>query len=98
MAADPTFERYRKPKRSNAFLKTMEAIVPWSALCEVIKPHDSKASNGRPPIGLEHVFGVLKRLRGFCKVRCRGLAKNATRAFTVLALANMFLARKTLTA
>ena len=47
---------------------------------------------------LEHVFGLVKRLWGFGKVRYRGLAKNATRAFTALALANIFLARKTLTA
>ena len=33
------------------------------------------------------MFGVVKRLRGFGKVRYCGLAKNATRAFTALALA-----------
>ena len=33
----------------------MEAIVPWSALCEVIKPHYPKVANGRPPIGLERM-------------------------------------------
>ena len=32
----------------------------------------------------------------FGKVRYRGLQKNATRAFTALALANIFLARRTL--
>ena len=47
---------------------------------------------------VEHVFGVVKRLWGFAKVRYRGLRKNATRAFTALALANIFLARKTLMA
>jgi transposase, IS5 family len=47
---------------------------------------------------VEHVFGVIKRLWGFDKVRYRGLAKNATRAFVVTALANIFLARKRLTA
>jgi transposase, IS5 family len=41
---------------------------------------------------VEHVFCVVKRLWGFSKVRYRGLAKNATRAFTVLALANIYLA------
>lgn len=39
MAADQTFENYRKPTRRDEFLKTMEAIVPWAALCEVIEPH-----------------------------------------------------------
>src|SRR5580765_8130492 len=47
---------------------------------------------------VEHVFGVVKRLWGFSKVRYRGLAKNATRAFTALALANLFMCRKRLRA
>ncbi|MBS1210858.1 MAG: family transposase [Proteobacteria bacterium] len=34
----------------------------------------------------EHVFAVAKRLWGFTKGRYRGLQKNATRAFTALAL------------
>lgn len=42
---------------------------------------------------VEHVFGVVKRLWGFNKVRYRSLAKNATRAFTALALANLYLGR-----
>jgi len=116
MAADQSFENYRKPTRRDEFLKTKEAIVPWSALCEVFEPHYPKAGNGRPPIGLErmlrihfiqHWFNLADlscdeglydsaSLRRFNKVRYRGLAKNATRAFTALALANIFLARKTL--
>ena len=42
---------------------------------------------------VEHVFGVVKRLWGFNKVRYRGLAKNATRSFVALGLANIYLAR-----
>jgi transposase, IS5 family len=42
---------------------------------------------------VEHVFGVVKRLWGFNKARYRGLAKNATRAFVALGLANIYLAR-----
>jgi IS5 family transposase len=45
---------------------------------------------------VEHVFGVVKRLWGFDRARYRGLAKNATRAFVTLAMANIYLARKTL--
>ena len=45
---------------------------------------------------VEHVFGVVKRLWGFAKVRYRGLAKNAGRAFTALALANIYLSRNRL--
>lgn len=45
---------------------------------------------------VEHVFAVVKRLWGFTKVRYRGLAKNASRSFTALALANIYLARREL--
>ena len=38
---------------------------------------------------VEHVFLVIKRLWGFAKVRYRGLAKNANRAFAMLAMANL---------
>ena len=31
------FERIRKPTRRDTFLATLERIVPWSALCEVIE-------------------------------------------------------------
>jgi IS5 family transposase len=47
---------------------------------------------------VEHVFGVVKRLWGFSKVRYRGLEKNATRAFAALALSNIFMCRKRLMA
>lgn len=49
------FEYYRKPIKRDAFLATMEEIVPWQALCEVIEPHYPKVGNGRPPIGLERM-------------------------------------------
>jgi len=42
---------------------------------------------------VEHMFAVVKRQWGFTKVRYRGLAKNATRAFVALGLANIYLAR-----
>lgn len=47
---------------------------------------------------VEYVFAVVKRRWGFTKVRYRGLARNACRAFTALALANIYLARHRLLA
>src|SRR5260370_36519889 len=41
----------------------------------------------------EHPFHVVKRLWGFATVRYRGLAKNTARAFTLFALANLYLVR-----
>ncbi len=42
---------------------------------------------------VEHVFGVIKRVFGFAKVRYRGLEKNAHRLFVTCALANLFMVR-----
>ena len=60
MAADQGggFEHYRRATRRDEFLETMNAIVPWAALCEVIEPHYPKAGNGRPPIGLERMLRI----------------------------------------
>lgn len=41
----------------------------------------------------EHPFHVIKHLWGFVKVRYRGLAKNAARAFTMCGLANLYRVR-----
>jgi IS5 family transposase len=43
---------------------------------------------------VEHAFLVLKRLWGFAKVRYRGVAKNANRTFTALAMVNLFMAAR----
>jgi IS5 family transposase len=45
---------------------------------------------------VEHVFHVVKRIFGFCKVRYRGLAKNAHRLVVNFALANLYLHRRRL--
>ena len=73
MAADEGegFERYRRPTKRDAFLATMEQIVPWAELCSVIEPHYPKAGNGRPPIGLERM------LRMYCVQHWFNLADEA---------------------
>lgn len=45
---------------------------------------------------VEHMFGLIKCVFGFDKLRYRGLAKNANRLFTVCALANLFIIRRKL--
>ena len=44
----------------------------------------------------EHAFRVVKHLWGFTKTRYRGIAKNAARAYTMFALANLYLLRRQL--
>ena len=66
-----------------------------------VKSRQGQAKNrnkSRIRARVEHVFCVVKRLWGFAKVRYRGLVKNATRAFTALALANIYLGRQRLMA
>ena len=45
---------------------------------------------------VEHVFHVMKCPFGYRKVRYRGLDKNAAQVFSLLALANLYLARRTI--
>lgn len=55
-------------------------------------------SKSRVRARVEHVFGVIKRVFGFQKVRYRGLNKNAHRLFVTCALANLFVVRAHLSA
>ena len=58
MAADEGagFEQYRRQTKRDVFLQTMNEIVPWTQLCEVVEPHYPKGEGGRPPIGLERML------------------------------------------
>src|ERR1700682_8546 len=57
MAADqgPGFQQYRRPTKRDLFLETMDQVVPWTRLCEVVEPHYPKGVGGRPPVGLERM-------------------------------------------
>lgn len=45
---------------------------------------------------VEHIFGLIKHLWGYRKVRYKGLAKNASHVFALISLANFYLVRKEL--
>lgn len=45
---------------------------------------------------VEHVFGIIKNLWGYRKVRYKGLYKNASQVFTLMGLANLYMVRKKL--
>ena len=51
---------------------------------------------GKVRAKVEHVFRVLKCQFGYRKVRYRGLVKNSAQVFSLLALANLYLARSRL--
>jgi IS5 family transposase len=56
-------------------------------LTDADKESNRRKSSVRSKV--EHPFLTLKRLWGFAKVRYRGLAKNANRAFAMLAMVNL---------
>ena len=74
---------------------TNQRVRRRSEVSEVERSKNRSKSRVRARV--EHVFAVVKRLWGFTKVRYRGLvAKNATRSFVALGLANIYLARQRL--
>ena len=50
---------------------------------------------GKVRAKVEHVFRAVKCQFGYRKVRYRGIAKNGAQVFSLLALANLYLARRT---
>lgn len=51
--SDIEYNNRKKKTRREIFLETMDAIIPWKRLCELIKPHYYNNKTGRPPIGIE---------------------------------------------
>jgi hypothetical protein len=98
-AADQSvgFERYRKPARRDEFLATMNAIVPWSQSCEVIRSHYIKGVGGRPPIGLERMLRIhfIQRWFNLTDEACEealydSAGPRTPRAFTALAQPDIY--------
>ena len=83
-------------KAPQAMDRTNQRVRPGGATEELDRILNRVKSRVRARV--EHVFAVIKKLWGFDKVRYRGLAKNATRAFVVTGLANIYLARQRLMA
>jgi IS5 family transposase len=58
VAADGSFEKYRKPTRREVFLAEMDRIVPWAQMVALIEPRYPKAGNGRRPVGVERMLRI----------------------------------------
>lgn len=78
--------RYRVNRRGHS---TAPLSEKWRAI---------NRARSRTRARVEHPFLVVKRLWGFTKVRYRGIAKNAARAFAAFALANLYMVRHRLIA
>ncbi|EQD74111.1 transposase IS4 family protein [mine drainage metagenome] len=62
MQHDAGFEQYRKATRRDVFLAEMDQVVPWAALCAVIRQHYPKdpaaGAGGRRAVGLERMLRI----------------------------------------
>jgi len=57
-ASQPSFEKYGRMSHREAFLTSMDTIVPWSELEALVAPYYPKAGKGRQPVGL----GIMLRI------------------------------------
>ena len=81
-----------------------KAGVYWGVALKATSKHKLTSTNKRTNrkrssirARVEHLFRVIKRQFGYTKVRYRGLAKNAAQVFALVALTNLYLARRQLT-
>jgi len=52
LASQGVFEKYGRKSRREQFLDEIEAVIPWSAMESLVRPHYAKAGGGRQPVGL----------------------------------------------
>ncbi len=83
--------RARAPKARDMTLKKAQANWPLKPIDEHINQMSSRVRSR-----VEHVFGVIKCVFGFDKLRYKGLAKNANHLFVSAALCNLFMVRRKL--
>ena len=95
--ADKGYVNEKKKRRARAagvYWAVKEKPKPGRKLSSSQKKHNRR--HGAIRAKVEHIFRVLKCQFGYRKVRYRGIAKNGAQVFTLLALANLYLARRQL--
>jgi len=58
LAQQAQFQRFAKKTRREQFLEEMDAIMPWTKLLDLVRPHYSKGVKGRKPVALETMLRV----------------------------------------
>ena len=90
--ADASDEKKRAAKAAGVRWAVKEKARPGRQLSVSQRRRNRRFGEVRAKV--EHVFRVVKCQFGYCKVRYRGIAKNGAQVFALLALANLFLARR----
>lgn len=88
--------RKRAARRAGVVWAVKEKAKPGKALSRYMRAKNKRFGKVRARV--EHVFRVMKCQFGYRKVRYRGILKNGAQVFSLLALANIYLARKQLAA
>lgn len=83
--------RRAAPRARDLTLAKAQANNPLAPVDEHVNRMRSKIRSR-----VEHVFGVIKCVFRFDKLRYRGIAKNASKLFVVAALANLYMVRREL--
>ncbi|MEL7088929.1 MAG: IS5 family transposase [Planctomycetota bacterium] len=87
-------KKKRAARAAGVYWGVKEKRKPGRRLSSSQKKRNARTGPIRAKV--EHVFRVLKCQFGYRKVRYRGIAKNGAQVFALLALANLFLARRQL--
>lgn len=87
-------KRKRATRARGSTWAVKDKCKPGRVLSTSQKKRNKKYGTVRAKV--EHVFRVIKCQFGYRKVRYRGLAKNAAQMFSLMALANLYLARRCL--
>ena len=86
--------RKRAAEAAGVLWAVKEKAVPGHKL--TVRQRARNRRFGKVRAKVEHVLRVMKCQFGYRKVRYRGLAKNGAQVFALLALANLYLARRTI--
>lgn len=87
-------KKKRAARRAGVYWGVKDQRKPGRQLSSSQKKRNRR--NGSVRAKVEHVFRVLKCQFGYRRVHYRGIQKNGAQVFTLLALANLFLARRQL--
>ena len=87
-------KKKRAARAAGVYWGVKEQRKPKRQLSSSQKKRNARTGPIRAKV--EHVFRVLKCQFGYRRVRYRGIAKNGAQVFVLLALANLFLARRQL--
>ena len=86
--------RKRAAEAAGVLWAVKEKATPGRKLTDRQRARNRRFGKVRAKV--EHVFRVMKCQFGYRKVRYRGIAKNGAQVFSLLALANLYLARRTI--